>query len=417
MRYPLRLCFGLVILLAIVSGVALAGSTPAKAQEEILFPYTKEWYDAEIKKLRTTSALGQAGAPPPSYLPPGPDLPKRYCTPEESQDFELNRLKPAEKALEDAFTAVKSYHRALGRLRDEARSRYESEKKHFDEFGGERHPDLAKVLLQELKWRWDDFVRLETDYTEVYKQVSEVYLKLRKTFTVAIKIETCQPPALIEIRYPDIAESFCTEAERQAAIDLLTPVVDAARDGLGRLNEWWIELTLRRDRSTDSALKAKLEPQIEEARQSAAAGQKVADELAALLWQVRTAELQCIDPCLIGRWAGKEITVAFDRTGLQIVDYKDAHPEGVEGVKWTGQGMNVITAKDGVARVKEERPGTVMYWIEQSPMPLGTLIGYGGLGVLAGDNAYQCTETQLTYQGSTRFDRQANLTITLAKVQ
>lgn len=149
-----------------------------------------------------------------------------------------------------------------------------------------------------------------------------------------------------------------------------------------------------------------------------------------------------IDPCLIGSWETKSVDAASSSTfvsgggmglrvsflpdGTQTIDYSAMAPfiAGDDTMTYRGTAtgrISTVTAEKR-AKVEEVKQSTVTLTLvsKAAPVPitweLKSILGPGALGGTADNNIYQCGPTMLKYHGTTNLDGQANLPITMTKL-
>lgn len=115
--------------------------------------------------------------------------------------------------------------------------------------------------------------------------------------------------------------------------------------------------------------------------------------------------------------------MTFRPDGSQVVDYSAMVPfqnsERTVVMTFRGRASGRITTDAGVATSVTIAPGTLGMDVEDFAYDLHTDLpgvwGPGGHASTSDANSYTCTETTLTYRGSVKADRTANITIELTR--
>jgi hypothetical protein len=170
--------------------IAMGCSVALRADDGSLEPYTKQWYEAEIAMLKAADLTEGVVEPSPN-LPLLPDVPKRFCTQQEFEDFTENVFKPGVALLEDAFRAVTAYHHHLGTLRDRAKGIFKSERIKIEEEMPSFNVPPAQTYLLLLKFRWDNLALLEANYTKVHERVSVDYATRKAQASLTSAVAVC----------------------------------------------------------------------------------------------------------------------------------------------------------------------------------------------------------------------------------
>jgi hypothetical protein len=292
---------------------------------------------------------------------------------------------------------------------------------------------MASVSADYLQRRLDELTQQADGFSKVLdaaRAKQEEYNRLSALY-VATPVEECTAPPPLDLSYPHMPDNYCSADEQAAMKAELDKVADRARK---QLLDWVIyanELDRRSSASLHTALGTRLDKDRPDARKAVTDATKFVSDIETMLASLGTAPIgDCLDRCLVGSWVTKSVsafagfTVTFTSDGTQTVDYGQSEPQKFpngDEITWRGIGSNVIATKDGIASIKQTKPGSVTTTIrspalkQTAELKLGTRLGLAGLGSAAGDNKYVCTADTLTYSGSTRSDGAANFPIVLAR--
>lgn len=372
---------------------------------------------AECKALPPVSEPNPFADEPLPVLdyPPLPDIPSRFCSIQESLDFDANVLEPRLSRAAASSAAASHYSHELNNKIQLVKNQ------------------IASVPADYLQRRLDELTQQAAGFDKVFAAASlkqEQYDRLSALY-VATPVQECTAPPPLDLSYPHLPDTYCSTDEQAAMKAELDKVADRARKQVVDWVTYAGELDRRSATSLDAALRTTLRQQAPAAHKSADDAARFSSDIQAMLASLDKAAIgDCLDRCLVGSWVTKSVsafsgfTVTFTSDGTQTVDYGQSEPQKFpngDEITWRGSGSNVIATSGGVASIKQEKPGTVTMTMkspalkQSAELKFGTRLGLAGLGGAAGDNKYVCTADTLSYSGSTRADRAANFAITLAR--